>query len=165
MAGAAMGNRLLVAGRGVRDRRAVAGVAGRPIGRLGIVEINVDGLAGRLAAGRLEWLGVLPGGVAGVGEALTAGLVEDPADGDVDPEQAETATEARTATAPQPIAVNLAPGPVLAMVTRIVTDPPQAPVGGGPGSRSSTGPRHRRNTPATGCYPRPGGWPQKATSR
>jgi hypothetical protein len=107
-------------------------VGNRPTGRLGIVDSDAEGLAGRVAVGLSEALEVPLGKTVGVGERLVRGDNEDRAAGGVDPEQAETAAEASMVTVPQPMTVNLAAAPVLAMVVRIFTDPPLAPGGGSP---------------------------------
>jgi hypothetical protein len=62
------------------------------------------------------------------GDAAAAGS-EDEADaaGGVDPEQAEIAAEASTAMAPQPMTLNIALGPIPAMIVRSFMEPPHAP--------------------------------------
>jgi hypothetical protein len=69
-------------------------------------------------AGRLT---VLPG------DAEVAGGEDEADPGGVDPEQAEIAAEATTAMAPQPMTLNIALGPVPAMIVRSFMEPPHAP--------------------------------------
>jgi hypothetical protein len=73
----------------------------------------------------LSWLLSVP---PGVGVMVAPGENEDgPAEGGVDPEQAETAAEASTVMVPRRIMANLVLRPVPAMVVRTFMQPPQAP--------------------------------------
>jgi hypothetical protein len=96
----------------------------------------VDGLADGLVLLLLEALAVPLGKIAAVGGRVPAGENEEgpPAAG-VDPEQADSAPEARTVMVPQPMTASLARRPgrvldrgaVLPVAVRTFTEPPRAP--------------------------------------
>lgn len=91
---------------------------------LGVTDADSDGLGVGVPL-VLSWLLSVP---LGVGVRLAPGENEDgPAEGGVDPEQAETAAEASTVMVPRRIMANLVLWPVLAMVVRTWMQPPQAP--------------------------------------
>ncbi len=113
-------------------------VAGAPTGNglgdgLGDGDADTDGVAEGVADGVAEGVALalsLGEAVAvslalGVGVAVPPGENEDPAEGGVDPVQAETVAEASMVMVPQPRMVSPLRSPVTALAPRTIMDPPQ----------------------------------------
>jgi hypothetical protein len=85
-----------------------------------------DSLGVELALALAEAVAVLVAELEDVGEAVPPGENEGdpPAEGGVDPEQAERVKEASNAMVPHPVMANLALSPVLALVVRTFMEPP-----------------------------------------
>jgi hypothetical protein len=152
VAGAAAGSGL-ADGLGVADASAVCV-------SVGVTDVDTELLAEGLALTLADSLAVLDETV-GVGEVVSAG--ENEVEG-VDPEQAETAAEARMVMVPQPMTANLALSLTPAMVVRTFMKPPHASgrwrprfrvpapesTSQGNGWRSRSLPADRRQVPGNG---------------